>query len=101
MVVSPEIFDRMRKKASKTNATYKVVAFSVKHGKVVCCTPIARYYRRGGGIHSEQLAMKKMPDMRVLILARFNTSGELLPIGPCSRCQRHAKRMGVKIIICK
>ena len=101
MVVPPSVLERMRRKAKKTAATYKIVAFSEKNGKVVCCTPIARFYKRGGGVHSEQLAMIKMPDAKVIFLARFNTSGEMLPIDPCDRCRKHAERKGVRIILCK
>ncbi|KKW12874.1 MAG: hypothetical protein UY48_C0008G0049 [Candidatus Gottesmanbacteria bacterium GW2011_GWB1_49_7] len=98
-MISHEILERMRRRASKTNATYRIVALATIDGKIVCCTPTARFFNYGGGVHSEQWAMVKMPKARHIILARFNASGQLLPISPCARCAKHAQRRGIKITV--
>lgn len=93
------LLQRMVKKAHSSTCHYAVVAAGIDHRNriISIATNAQRFTRPGGGLHAEQRVMYLSPRTLTRVLIARVKRGKLLPIHPCAKCQRMAKRMGITI----
>lgn len=90
---------RMLKAAMRVQQTrYRVVAAGIDHkGRIVAiatCTP--RLSNRGW--HAEERVIRRCTKgLRKILIARYGARGERLPIDPCEKCERLARKLGIEI----
>lgn len=92
---------RYVKKALKSNCRYKIIAVGLDKKKNVIhtCTNKDRFPKKGGSLHAEERMMAEAGrDLRYILIFRVGGSGDILPIVPCDRCTKLAKKNNVKII---
>lgn len=93
---------KIRKKATQTVCKYKISAtgFNAKGEVVGSEVNLPRFPKKQGGIHAEMKLMKKYhkQGLKSIVICRVNSSGDLLPIEPCSMCLAKSKELGIKII---
>lgn len=104
------ILSRAIRKAHSSTCRYKVVAVGLdyrnrvisiacnrqRHMPVVDST---RTHWHGSGHHAEEILLHNTPrSLSRILIARVNPSGtRLLPIHPCPKCARLARKFGVTI----
>ena len=94
---------RLISKAKKSACRHRIscLAFD-KKGRLLGVTVNSRRdnlpSKRGSGMHAEMEAIIRWGHrIKSLVIARVNKSGSLLPIHPCAKCTKIAKRLGIKI----
>ena len=89
------------KVAVRSSCRYKVSAIALdKRGNVLStASNRPRFAKLSGGMHAEMAVWRKVNvgDVRVVLIARVNKAGDLLPIDPCATCKRVLTRLGIKI----
>ena len=92
---------RLRNKALQSECKTKISALGLnRRGEcVIVANNQKRFCRKGGGIHAEQRVFKQAMRLGVVrvIICRVGRGGDLLPIEPCSVCQKIADKMGIVI----
>lgn len=107
--LDPALKQLLIEKASHSSCTYKVaaVAFDKKGNVLGHATnkhskwDVLDYGegRAGTARHSErELISRYGQNIKTIIICRVGRSGEILPIDPCSACQKAARKYGIKII---
>lgn len=94
------MIERLIKKASKSHCAHKVsaMAFSRKGNLLGFARNTHRFNRKYGGIHAEAALMKRYgAAISYIIICRTNNNGKPLPIHPCEKCQKIAKKLGITI----
>lgn len=94
------LHNRIRRKASGSPCKYRVIAVGINgRGRYIgIAANRPRFYRTGGGWHAEEVLMHRSPpSLAKILLARVGASGDFLPIEPCARCRRLARKRGVSI----
>lgn len=92
--------ERIRRKAASTPCKYPVVAVGRDYrGRYIgIAVNRPRFYRTGAGWHAEEVLIHRCPpSLSRILLARVGASGDFLPIEPCPRCRRLARKRGVVI----
>lgn len=89
------------KKAEQSYCKYRVSAVGLdKKGNVIgtaCNRP--RFCKYGGSIHAEEnLIGRYKGNLHTIIICRISDNGSVKPIDPCERCQKLAKKYGIKIV---
>lgn len=101
MTLDPnKLRDRIRRKASRSACRYAVIAVGVDARRrfIGIAANRPRYYHSGGGWHAEELLLHRCPlSLSRILLARVGLAGDFLPIEPCERCRRLARKRGVVI----
>lgn len=98
---SEEIKDIAIKKAMQSLCKFRISAlgFNSKDELIYKATNKLRFISKGGGIHAEQVVMKRAgPSLSYIIICRVNRKGLILPIDPCEICSSLAKKRKIKII---
>lgn len=88
------------KKAQQSDCRYKVsaIGFNRKGDIIGTSCNKHRVNKPGQSIHAEiDLMVRHGRKLRSIVICRTNNSGDLLPIHPCSTCQKFADRYGVII----
>lgn len=106
-----EIINRLKKKASKSQCTYRVsaVAFDAKGnilGQAVNkhsqWDVIEKYNgegRAGTAKHAERCLIHQYgQNIKTILICRVGRTGKLRPIDPCPACKKAAEKYGIKII---
>ena len=100
-MVNDDIVKMAVKKSKTSVCKNKVVAigFDKKGDLLGTSTNIPRFSRLGGSIHAEaKLIARYKGHLSTIFIFRVNKTGGLLPIHPCTVCQKNADRMGIKIV---
>ena len=89
-----------KRKAAQSVCHYKVSALGFnKRGEIICClNNRPRFTRYGGGLHAEMRVVANYPSVHTILLVRIGEKGKLLPIHPCSRCQKILNKLKVKVV---
>lgn len=108
--IETETVNLLKKKAIKSDCTYKVsaVAFD-KKGDVLGHTRNTHSKwdvlekdgngRSGTAIHAERRLMERYGEnIKTIMIARVGHSGELRPIHPCKSCKKVAEKLGIRIV---
>jgi hypothetical protein len=104
--VSKELIDRLWSKANQSESAYRIsaCAFS-KKGNVLGYSANARHRKEAGltgkytGKHAEaDLIQRYGPSIDTIIIMRIGLAGDILPIEPCPKCAKLAKKYNIKII---
>lgn len=94
-----QVLARLRKTASRSKCRFRIAAVAFnKRGDLLgfaCNQP--RFIRKGGGIHAEEALMRDLCGIKTIIICRVGASGNLLPIVPCDKCKKLAKKKGIRI----
>jgi len=87
-----------KRKAKQSLCVHKVSAIALdKKGRVIASAYNRhRMMVKGGGIHAEQMLFG-VHGVTTIIICRVNKSGKLLPIEPCSKCAKIAKKLNIRI----
>lgn len=96
--MTSELKQRLKTKALKTQCKTKVVAIGYdKTGRILNIQHNKpRFSRKGGGLHAEELVMKKSgKNLHRISIMRVGRSGDVLPIEPCVKCSKLADKLGV------
>jgi cytidine deaminase len=91
---------KLIKKADNSSCRYKIsaIAFSKKNNVIGISFNGFRFSRYGGGVHAERKLMSKYGNkIDYIIICRTNGKGDVLPIEPCSTCQKIADKLNIKI----
>ena len=96
-----EIIYTAQKKAGQSPCRNRVSALGFnKNGDCVMkAFNKYRFERKGGGIHAERQIMQQAKKKGIvhILICRVGRSGNLLPIEPCSKCQKIADKLGIVI----
>ena len=100
MTFARKTIDRIKKKARQSICTFKVAALGFNKSGicVMARTNKPRFSRPSGGLHAEARIFpeaRKRGIVRILICRVSANTGELLPIDPCSKCQKIADKLGI------
>lgn len=78
---------------------YRVVAAGISHDGSVISIATNQPYLPNQGRHAEERVIHSTPKyvLARILLLRVNKRGERLPIHACERCERLARKRGVKI----
>lgn len=102
MKVNKFIIERIRRKATKSICKYHVAAlgFNDNNDCVDTATNFPRFPRLGGSYHAERILMSRARQKGIvkILICRVNINGKMLPIEPCSMCQKIAKKLDIKIV---
>ena len=96
-----EIKNRLRKKANQSQCNFKVAAIAFdKQGKILgFANNKFKFSRRMGGIHAEEaLIAQYRKNIAKILICRTGRGGDFLPIEPCEKCQKLAKKFNIKIM---
>lgn len=103
------ILSRAIRKAGRSPARFKIVAVGIDHRNRVIgiafnrqrfnIDNVHRSHWRGSGYHAEEWLMHNAPrSLRRILIARVNAKGtRTLPIHPCEKCLRLARKFNVTI----
>lgn len=94
------LVEKAKKTASKSSCRFKISAlgFNKKGDLISVSYNKSRYCKYGGGIHAEADLIKHTgPNLSYIIISRINKHGKLLPIHPCDKCKKIAKKYNIKI----
>lgn len=95
------ILSRLRAVCSYSPARFRVGALGLNKAGIVVAVGFSRprFNVPGGGVHAEEVVMRVARKRGVveILIGRIGRSGEFRPIDPCSRCQKHADKLGIKI----
>ncbi len=93
--------ERAKAKALKSVCRFKISAIGEdSKGNIIDITRnCPRFLKKNGGHHAEMILMHRNPkSLAKIYILRINNSGKLLPIHPCSVCQKKADKLNIKII---
>lgn len=96
-----KIVRRAIKKGQSSVCRQKVAAIGFDRGGnfIAVKRNDPRFDKEGGSLHAEEALMNRYGKvLGTIVVLRTNTSGELKPISPCSRCSAQAEKLGVKIL---
>lgn len=100
--VSSRTIEILRKKAQQSICKYPMSAIGLNNNNdiVAKATNTPRFPGRGGGEHAEEKVMQaaRKKGVTTIIICRIGKAGDFLPIEPCKRCQKHADKLGIKLI---
>jgi len=109
--INGPILDTLKKKASKSQCTYKVsaIAFdrkgnilghsSNRHSRNWNVLDKCSHGREGTAEHAEQILFDRYgSNIKTMLICRVGRSGILRPISPCPICSKVARKYGAKII---
>ena len=94
------LVEKAKKTAAKSQCRFRISALGFnKKGELISVSHNkSRYCKFGGGIHAEEDLIKNAgPSLSHIVICRINKKGSLLPIHPCERCQKIAKKHKIKI----
>ena len=93
--------ERAISKALQSSCRFKISAIGLnRKGDIIdySCNHV-RYQKDKGGLHAEQLLIRRNGrKLKTIIICRVNNSGDILPIEPCEKCKKIAKRYDIKIV---
>jgi len=93
--------ERAISKALQSSCRFKISAIGLnRKGDIIdySCNHV-RYQKDKGGLHAEQLLIRRNGrKLKTIIICRVNNSGDVLPIEPCEKCKKIAKRYDIKIV---
>lgn len=99
--MAPSLLERLRRKAAKSPARFRVAALGLNRAGVVVAVGFSRqrYNRAGGGWHAEDHIFRVARKRGVveIIICRVGKSGVVRPIEPCRRCSHLADVLGITI----
>lgn len=86
------------KKAQQSKCRHRVSAIALDRAGKVLATAHNRHrlMTKGGGIHAEQMLFG-IHGVKTILICRVNKNGKLLPIDPCKKCKKIAKKLNIKI----
>jgi hypothetical protein len=88
----------MRRKAKNIPCRYKVVAAGLdKNGNIIDITGNSHRLEARSWHAEEVLIFRNPPNIRRILIGRFNKSGKCLAILPCSHCSKIAANRGIVI----
>lgn len=101
-LISAEILERARKKASQSKCTHHIAAlgFNSKGEYIISSTNKYRFSRPGGGLHAEMYLMRqaKRKGITTILVCRVGKSNLFLPIDPCLSCKGKAQELNIRIL---
>ena len=104
------VFERLKKKAFKSDCTYKISAIAFDKKGNVLGMSVNKHSkwdvlekneigRSGTAIHAERRLLAQYGDnIKTILICRVGRSGKLRPIDPCPACRKAADKLGVKIM---
>lgn len=95
-----QLIERLRKKAQSSECRNKVaaIAFSHKGDILGLSNNVSRFCRKYGGLHAERLLIDRYgSNIKTILIVRTNKTGNFLPLHPCEKCQKLAKKYGITI----
>ncbi|HEY0088213.1 MAG TPA: hypothetical protein VGB37_05180 [Candidatus Lokiarchaeia archaeon] len=99
--VSKVLIDRLKRKAAKSLCKFRVAAlgFNVSNICVATSTNLSLFRHKGGGKHAEEVLFEqaKRKGITKILICRIGSGGTLLPIDPCERCSKKAKKLRIVI----
>ena len=92
-----EIKKILRKKAEQSVCRFKIAAvgFNNKGEIVRKSTNKHRFLCPHGGIHAEQFLFNR--NIKKIYILRLGRGGDILPIKPCKKCLKIAKKYNIEI----
>ena len=102
MKIPHNIIDRLISKATQAyQPKFSVSAIGINHkGEMIGVAKNETFQgRHKGGIHAEEKLINRYKGhIKNIIICRTGKSGTLLPIHPCSKCEKLANKYDIKII---
>ena len=92
---------KLIKKAKKSTCTFKIsaIGFSKKGNVLGITTNKFKLSKKMGGLHAEEALIKQFTSrLDKIIICRVGKTGDVLPIDPCEKCSKLAKKYNIKII---
>jgi len=87
------------KKALQSHCRHRVSAIALNKKGEIVATSTNRHSGimvKGGGLHAEQILFG-IHGVKTIIICRISRTGKPLPIDPCRKCSKIAKKLGIKI----
>jgi len=96
--VPKPLIDRLKRKAAKSLCKFRVSALGFNKSGICVATSTnhSLFKHKGGGKHAEEVLFEqtKRKGIVKILICRIGSGGALLPIDPCNRCEKKAKKIG-------
>lgn len=103
MCIQKDLIEKAKKKGRKMtkDLSFHVIAigFNKKNELLgIKSNGFGLSIRKGSGKHAERELIKRYKDnIAKIIICRFGRDGKILPIDPCTTCQKLCDKMGIKV----
>lgn len=92
------LISRMRNKSKSIPCRYRIVAVGIDvNGVIIDITGNSHRLEQRSWHAEEKLIHRNPRSLKRILIARFNKTGQLLPIAACNHCSKLAKNRGITI----